>query len=462
MQQDAWGNDVTTSSAEAAKALDETVLAYLGFRLETGQHLKAALTADPDMPLAAIFRGYFFLLFANPALARKAVETRDKLRSLADGGGMNARELLHYRALDLWADGDMTGANQAWSELLLSWPRDPMAIRLSHFVDFYMCGGRAMRQGSARILWAWEDNDLPGAGFIKGVHAFSCEESGDYAAAERFGRAAVEMNPADLWATHAVAHVMEMQGRHRDGIGWVQANESDWNQCNNFRFHVWWHRCLYHLELGEYDQVLSLYDSDVRAESTDEYLDITNGAAMLWRLEQEGVDVGGRWAELGERSAERVSDHQLCFADAHYVMALAAAGRDGDAERLINEMRDGAAGEMASQGEVYRQIGLPLSEAMVAARRGDHARVLDIMLPVRENLYLIGGSHAQRDVWERTLLESALAAGRSSLARALASERVEVKPSSAYGWRRFADALEQCGDMTGSAVARERAATLAA
>jgi len=462
MQQDAWGNDVTAANAEAAAALDETVLAYLGFRLDTGKHLKAALTADPDMPLAAIFRGYFFMLFCNPALDRKAAETRDRMALVADGGSLNAREMLHFKALDCWADGDMNAACRAWAKILLTWPRDPMAIRLSHYADFYATGGKAMRQGSARILWAWDDDFLPGAGFIKGVHAFSCEESGDYVNAERFGRMACEMNPSDIWATHAVAHVMEMQGRHREGIGWVRAHDANWGQINNFRFHVWWHRCLYHLELGEYAEVLRLYDSDVRAESTDEYLDITNGAAMLWRLEQEGVDVGGRWHELADQSAARISDHILCFADAHYMMALAADGRGSDADRMLGDMRDRSAADVSSQGEVYRRIGLPLAEATIAARAGDHDRVLAVLLPVRDDIALIGGSHAQRDVFERTLMESALAAGRSTLARALAAERVDVKPSSSYGWLRYADALSQCGDTDGAASAREKAGLLAA
>ncbi|PJK31532.1 tetratricopeptide repeat protein [Minwuia thermotolerans] len=462
MEEDAWGNAVTAASAEAARALDETALAYMGFRLDTGAHLKAALTADPEMPLALIYRGYFFLLFCHPALARKAAETRERLLPMAEGGALNARERLHFRALDLWVDGDMQGANDAWEAVMLDWPFDPMAIRLAHYTSFYMRGGTAMRRQSARVIRDWAGRDLPGAGFIHGVHAFSCEESGDYANAERHGRMAVEMNPADIWATHAVAHAMEMQGRHREGIGWIRANEADWNRTNNFRFHVWWHRCLYHLELGEHDEVLALYDRAVRAESTDEYLDITNGVAMLWRLEQEGVNVGGRWDELADRSAERVHDHILCFADMHYVMALAAAGREAEAKDMIAAMRDASDGDFSSQGEVYRRIGLPLAEAVVAARAGRHQQVLDTLLPVREDIALVGGSHAQRDVFERTLLESALAAGKGALARALAAERVDAKATSAYGWRRYADALDLCGDAEGARAARAEMARLAA
>ena len=117
------------------------------------------------------------------------------------------------------------------------------------------------------------------------------------------GRVAIEMDPHDLWAAHAVTHVMEMEGRPRDGIAWVTELEDQWSQCNNFVFHLKWHCALFHLSLQDFDRVLAVYDREVRAESTDEYLDIANAASVLWRLEQANVDVGQRWLELAERAS---------------------------------------------------------------------------------------------------------------------------------------------------------------
>lgn len=462
MRQDAWGNAVTAANDDAVKALDETVKAYLGFRLDTGEHLEAALTADPAMPLALIYRGFFYLLFCDPRLAARAVRSRDEARQAIEQGGANARERLHMRALEAWVAGDWGGIVEAFERILLDHPRDPIAARLAHYFHFYMNGARAMRQSSARILPAW-DEGLPSWSYMHAVHGFALEESGDYAGAERHARLAVEVDPADIWGVHAMAHVLEMQGRHDEGIAWVNANADAWrNTTNNFRFHVWWHRCLYHLELGRTDAVLALYDREVRGELTDEYLDMTNGAAMLWRLEQEGVDVGERWAELADRSAEKAKDHLLCFADLHYVMALAATGRTAEGEALIDYMRETALDEATTQGRVYREIGIALAEALMAARAGRHDRAVDLLLPVRDRIALVGGSHAQRDVFERTLLESALAAGRASLARALTAERIDQRRMSPYNWRRRAAALRLCGDMAGATAAEREAALLAA
>ena len=101
----------------------------------------------------------------------------------------------------------------------------------------------------ARALPAW-DAAMPDYGFVLGCHAFGLEETGDYEAAERAGREAVERNPADIWAAHAVQHVFEMTGRPRDGIAWTEQLEANWRGCNNFAYHALWHRCLFLLELG--------------------------------------------------------------------------------------------------------------------------------------------------------------------------------------------------------------------
>jgi tetratricopeptide (TPR) repeat protein len=278
---------------------------------------------------------------------------------------------------------------------------------------------------------------VPGFGFVLGCHAFGLEEAGDYAAAERAGRRAIELNRADIWAAHAVAHVLEMQNRTREGVAWVDALDPEWGNTNNFVFHIRWHRCLFHLDREDYERVLDLYDREIRAESTDEYLDITNAVALLWRLEQAGVDVGSRWAELRERSTVRSDDHLLVFADIHYAMALATDQADGmDAWRKSAEEFGRQCGVI--QADVMAESGLALGEAALAHRRGEHARVLELLSPLRGSIRRIGGSHAQRDLFEQMLIDSAIRSNRTELARALLSERLTLRPDNLWGWRQLA------------------------
>src|SRR5205814_9648459 len=138
------------------------------------------------------------------------------------------------------------------------------------------------------------DPAVAGYGYLLGLHAFGLEETGDYRAAEREGRKAVEINPRDAWGVHAVAHVMDSEDRYREGIEWLSSLESHWNAANNFRYHLWWHRALMHLAQGELDEALALYDERMWDPESDEYLDLCNDAALLARLEIAGAVVGER------------------------------------------------------------------------------------------------------------------------------------------------------------------------
>jgi hypothetical protein len=255
---------------------------------------------------------------------------------------------------------------------------------------------------------------------------------------------------------------MEMGGRAREGIAWVEGLVPHWQKSNNFRFHVGWHQALFHFELEHYDRVLALYDTTFRAERTDDVLDLSNAIAMLWRLEDEGVAVGARWEELAEIAERRSRDHVLAFADAHYLMALAAAGRAEKAAAMVQSMAAVDPATRVSEAPILAGVGTAIGDAILAFRRGDYAAAVDRLYPRRHEVRLIGGSHAQRDVFGRMLILAAIKAGQHKLARALLAERAARNPNSAWTWKKSAEALEALGDAAGAQQAQTRAAGLLA
>ena len=125
----------------------------------------------------------------------------------------------------------------------------------------------------------------PGYGSLLAFHGFGLEEAGDYARAEDELRAAAELEPLSFWPHHTVAHVMEMTGRPEDGLGWMAAREALWSTPGHMnQVHIWWHKALFHLELGQYDAALALYDGPMRATQRPVALSLTNATALLWRL----------------------------------------------------------------------------------------------------------------------------------------------------------------------------------
>jgi tetratricopeptide (TPR) repeat protein len=303
---------------------------------------------------------------------------------------------------------------------------------VGHLVDFYRADARNLRDRIARVLPRWSAG-VPGHPLVLGMYAFGLEEMGDYARAEDAGREAIDGEPLDCWAHHAVAHVMEMQGRAQDGIGWMVAREPYWSGDDNFfKVHNHWHRALYHLDLGQTEQALALYDESVRGAPSAVALDLVDAAALLWRLELLGQDVGQRWAEVAGAWDAHADGRSYAFNDWHAVMAYLGAGRDADVQRLEHTLSQLAA--QSSQPAAWaRSPGLPLVRGFTAFRRGDYQGAVEHLHPLRFTSNRIGGSHAQRDIIDWTLAEAAVRGGLRDTACALAGERQALKPHSPLG-----------------------------
>jgi len=277
---------------------------------------------------------------------------------------------------------------------------------------------------AARVLPAWP-RGLPGWGYVQGIYAFGLEENADYRQAESRARAALDHNPRDVWSVHALAHVFEMEGSQRDGVDFLTASAADWSG-SYFAIHNWWHRTLYHLELGEIDEALALYDSPIRAGRSTEWLDVVDAAALLWRLSLFGVDVTDRAARLAADIDDLVGDPVYIFNDWHAVMAFALAGDHARVQRVILANQHLTAPTNAA---AVARAGLDLLEAFGAFAAGRPDRAIDLLIDIRPRAHAVGGSHAQRDVIDLTLIAAAARAGDDSLTRALVAERVARKPS---------------------------------
>jgi tetratricopeptide (TPR) repeat protein len=426
MFKDSHGLPLTTDNPEASAALDRAITAYLKYRTDAGRHLGAALKADPSFAMAHVLKGYFGLLAYKQAMVGMVNQALADAR--AHSASVTPREKAHVEALAAWVEGDIERALVVWEGIIAAHPHDVLAFRLHHFNAFWL-GQVERMQAAVELVYPQWSRDLPGWATVLSCRAFAHEEAGNYTLAESSGRAAIEIDPGDLWGAHAIAHVLEMQGRRSEGIGWLKLLEPHWAGANNLMHHLLWHRAMFHIERREFDEVLTLYDKGFRdlgspltVAQPDMYIDVQNAASMLFRLERHGIDVGERWTELADKAEERIGDCLSAFTLPHWMMALGATGRVEAARRMIEAMGEFGRGNGTVQGLVGR-IALPVCEAVLAHRQGNHRQVLERMRPIIRQMYLLGGSHAQQDVLEQLFLDSALKAGSTEDVR-LMLERV--------------------------------------
>ncbi|MDF2232036.1 tetratricopeptide repeat protein [Albimonas sp. CAU 1670] len=456
MQHDAAGLPLSLDDAEAARLWDGVVAAFLAHSAATPALLAEALARAPGFALGHAAQGLFLSLLGRRELDPAIDAALAAARSAEAQGGADARERGFVDALGEMRAGRMFAAAARLEGIVATHPGDALAAKLAQAIRFMLGDAAGMRALADRMVQphAGFGGDHPHRGYVLGQRAFALEETGDYAEAEGEGRAGLELAPDDAWGLHAVAHVMDMTGRAEAGVRWLAGKSRHWAHCNNFGGHVWWHLALFHLDRGNLGAALALYDRRVRPQPTDDYRDIANAASLLLRLELEGGDVGERWEELGALCAARTEDGCVVFADLHYLLALNRTGREDEAAALTARIARDAQGLDHDQHEVCAVAGLPAARglnAFRAGRWGEAHRALSLALP---QLARIGGSHAQRDLFERMTIDAALRAGDVRAAEAALARRCARRGAEdGYAARRRAAIAERAGALRAAAFA---------
>ncbi|MES2563918.1 MAG: tetratricopeptide repeat protein [Pseudomonadota bacterium] len=379
--------------------------------------VERALEVAPELVMGHVLRAYLYLLGTEPAgvgVARDAHRTSAALPA-------TDRERRHVQAIGELIDGRWRSAGHVLEDLSIEYPLDALALQAGHQIDFFTGDSRMLRDRIARILPAW-NRSIPGYHAVLGMHAFGLEETGDYSYAETQGRASVALEPRDCWGQHAVAHVMEMQRRRRDGIAWMRENLQGWSHDSFLAVHNWWHLALIHLALDEVAEALALFDGPLHGKQSTLVLEMLDASALLWRLQLRGVDVGDRWHALADHWQPVASAGNYAFNDMHAMMAFVGAGRPNAAQSILQAQRI-ALESVGDNASFTREVGHAATCAIWAFGERNYALTVELLRPIRNYAHRFGGSHAQRDVIDLTLIEAARRCGQERLADALEAER---------------------------------------
>lgn len=417
MLQDSQGLDVTTDSPETIAAINRYIDQALAYGNDAAVILKG-IEADPDCAIANAYAAALYLSHEQAESHNQALLYLQAAKQYKDKA--TEREKLYISAVEAWAAGAINRSITYLEVLTDQFPHDVIAVQMGQYHYFYQGNPEGLLQIAEKVLPANRENP-----YLYGMIAFGLEQCHRLEDAEAMGRLATEMNRHNPWAHHAVAHVMEMQGRLDEGIAWMDSLSDTWENCNSMLYtHNWLHIALYYLEKEEYQKVLSLYDTHVWGRAwKDSSKDPISAISLLLRLELRGINAGKRWQELASHLTARIHEHALPFQDLHYIYALSKAGLTDRVTEMLLSMQAHTKTADSSVSRLWNEIAIPAARGMAAHAQGKWERAIAELSPILSRLHAIGGSHAQRDLFEQIYLDAWLRAQQNHEALKLLEKR---------------------------------------
>jgi tetratricopeptide (TPR) repeat protein len=334
----------------------------------------------------------------------------------------------HADAARAWLEGDPALADERYGAIVINRPHDVLALATAHALDFRLGRRGMLRDRLAQALPAW-NAAMPGYASVLAMYAFGLEENGQYRRAEKLARRALSIDPRHPGAIHALAHVMEMEGRAREGLAFLDKTKEAWIEDTGFSVHLAWHHALFQIEADDSASALATYDAQIASQRDAQMPALADGSALLWRLKLRNIPVGERWRELADRWERQSLAGVRPFFVIHAMIAFAAAGRTAAAARAFAALPRIDTSD-ASAPLLEKVLAAPLCEALLAFAGGDYAACVEWLRPVHGIAHRCGGSLAQCDIIHLTFTEAALRAHKPRLAGVLVGERAAQKPTS--------------------------------
>lgn len=429
--------EVTVHSRDALELFNSALTDLCFFRNPIPKVIDL-LKIEPSFVMGQVLNAHANLWTTDKDDAIWSVQSCQAIEKL-DHSSLTTRERMHIAATQAWVSGDLPQASRLLDEILIQHPTDILALLSGHQIDFFLGDAMNLRDRVSRVLPCW-DQEHPLYGFLLGMLSFGQEEAGHYQQAEDTALRAVELNPKDVWSIHSVAHALEMQNKAEFGAQYMRDREADWGQNNFFIAHNAIHYGLFLLETNNLPTAVEVYDKYVHHKGAKPVsLSLVDASSVIWRLYLEGVDAGDRAKVLAESWQEKCNQNFYVFNDVHAMIAFAASGDHHSAGVLLDNLKAylNTGNQNTDNYLTTQRIGLPVAQAFYEFSLGHYERAIDILIPIKNSINVFGGSHAQRDVVARTLLEAAIRSKQKNLARALINERIVKLPNSLYNMRKL-------------------------
>ncbi len=414
---------LSTESQAAAdhyvKALDMFIAQTYGVEREFAR----AVEADEGLAVARAALGLLQLYRNAPAEARESAAKAEALAVHA-----TKRERQQVEAIGLMINGRNDRAYRLIREHLAEFPRDILMLRLASRVLILGCSGAGVANFPEELYSIVKplESDYGDDWAYLGQNAFAHHETGQFADALTYAERSLEQRPDNANASHSVAHVFFETGDPDGGSDFLGDWLEGYDRRGPFNVHLSWHQALFQLATGRPESAVSLYEDHIRPTVVKKnFGSLQDGASLMWRMKIYGDGEPGPWDEVLEIARPAAEKPGPAFRDAHAALTFAAGGFTEEMGKLISGL-DAMAGE---GNALSREVMLPLAKGVEAFANEAYEDAADNLDGLVDQLPRIGGSHAQREVFEDTILESYIRAGRFEKARELLNTRLKRRTS---------------------------------
>ena len=428
-RKDRYGLPLTTSSTLAAERFIEGIDLLLEQNFGPEDTFTQALEADAGFALAHGALAYMLHLRAQVAEAR---ESAQQAQSLA--ARVSRRERQQIEAIALFVQGQGPRSYALIREHLVDYPRDMLMLRLAQRLFVLGCSGAGVASFPAALLALMQSvaSAYGDDWAFLGQYAFAHHETGRLQEARRLAERSLALRPTNAVAAHSVAHVFFETGNHAGGGDFLGTWLQGFDRRAPYRVHLSWHQALCELALGHYQRVLDLYEADIRPAVVAHLVTALNdSAALLWRWSlYSGSTPPVPPEEVRDLAVPAAVRPGPAFRDAHAALAFAVAGDAVSMEHMIDRLQG-----LADQGDALAgEVTLPLVRGINAFAHGAYGEAVRLMEPLftaprLDQLARIGGSHAQREVFEDTMLEAYLRAEQCDKAETMLHTRLQRRAS---------------------------------
>ena len=414
---DRYGLPLSTSSTEAAERYGEGMDRLLAYRAGAEEQFRQALAVDEGLALAHAGLAIFSLLMGDAPAARASMAQAGELVA-----GASRRERQHVEALTAIANGQSARGVELVEEHIKDFPRDALAVnQASSAIGF---SGRSDREEARtefveRLAPAYGDD-----WWYQSALSFVYHEVRRFDEARRLSEQSLAQYPSNANASHNIAHIHFEAGDYDGGAQFLEPWLAAHEEGGLFRCHLAWHMALFELHRGRHERALEIHARDIE-RSPNPRMTMMDGPALLWRYHLYGCHDGALpWRPMADVAA-RMARPGFIFGDVHAALAYAGSGDTAAMSRLIDGLR-----ALDAKGHpIAGTVALPLVQGVAAFAAGDYAGALAHIEPVDAEIHRVGGSHAQWELFEETMVVCQLKLGRHEDAARLLRRRLAIRPS---------------------------------